>query len=245
MKRVFLFSIALFFSMHSISGPLSDLEKESTEEDDSTYNDYKRSSTDQSDSSGLVDFVFDVLIKGGANTAERYSHEKPEEEFGLYRPFGDPIQPMMRVQTQWFTGSEVDSHTYKLEAGVGPFGISITDSHLKDNDDELDIKNVLFHYRMSFGNHVSWDLAYGQGTMKGNETHKGSVISLPARIRLVDTLHFQYIPTFSDYGGSSLNEYEFSLNWQKNHLGVTTGFKRTVSGDVSISGVFGGLYLNF
>ena len=245
MKYILTTFILLFCNL-SIAGPLSDLEKESTEEKQQpSYRSSNDSSESDSDTSGLVEFVFDVLIFGGANTAERYTYQAPKEEGGLYREFGDPIQPMFRLQSNWFTGSEVDSHAYKFEAGMGPFGISYQKQSLQDNEDELDLSQFLFHYRMSFGNHVSWDIAFGQGKMKGQSNHQGRVISLPARIRLVDTVHFQYIPTFSDFGGASLNEYEFSLNWQKDHVGLTTGFKRTVSGDVAISGVFGGLFLNF
>jgi hypothetical protein len=193
-----------------------------------------------------------VLAKGGGNSVERYqqtqnvSAENENGEPSLFRKKGDPILPTLRFSSQWLNGSgNVSGQLNRVEAGFGFIGISRSQNRLTEPNDKLTIKQTLMHYRMSFGNNLSWDLAFGKGSMKGNKHHSGNVFAMPIRLRLGQSIHVEYYPVWSNFGGSRLSEHQLSVNWQKENIGLSTGFKTLKAGNTSVNGLFAGVYVNF
>jgi len=190
-----------------------------------------------------------VLAEHGGDSFSRYdqsSNTSKGAEPSLFRKEGDPILPTLRLSSQWLNGSgDVSGQLNRIEAGFGAFGVSHTQNRLTEAGDKLTIKNTLAHYRMSFGNDFSWDLAFGKGKMDGNKNTDGNVFAMPMRLRLNQEVHLEYFPVWSDYGGRRMSEHQFSLNWQKEKVGLSTGFKTFSAGNTSVNGLFAGLYVNF
>ena len=190
-----------------------------------------------------------VLAEHGGDSFSRYEQTSNKSDSGepsLFRKEGDPILPTLRLSSQWLNGSgDVSGQLNRIEAGFGAFGVSHTQNRLTEAGDKLTIKNTLAHYRMSFGNDFSWDLAFGKGKMDGNKNTDGNVFAMPMRLRLNQEVHLEYFPVWSDYGGRRMSEHQFSLNWQKEKVGLSTGFKTFSAGNTSVNGLFAGLYVNF
>ncbi len=258
----------------ALAGKLDDLETKATSKSSSSSSKPSRSSSNrtynnsqQDDDTGnpiegafmlilltakAIELTFEgigVLAEAGGDSMSRYQHTSntgESNEPSLFRKKGDPILPTLRLSSQWLNGSGgVYGQVNRIEAGFGLIGISHTQNRLSESGDKLTIKNTLAHYRMSFGNNFSWDLAFGKGKMEGNQSHSGNVFSMPMRLRLNEKIHFEYSPLWSKYGGSTLFEHQFSLNWQHQNVGITTGYKSWSAGTTNINGLFAGMYLNF
>lgn len=172
--------------------------------------------------------------------------EDLDYENSLFRKEGDPILPTIRLSSQWLSASgDINAQLYRAEAGYGFIGVSFSQNNLQENGDSLALSNALVHYRMSFGNNFSWDLAFGSGKMNGNQKHSGSVFAMPMRYRYNKDWHFEYYPVWTDYKNGSLAEHQFSFNYHYKHLGATLGYKTWSAGSTSVDGVFTGLYLSF
>jgi len=213
----------------------------------------------------LVGSIPIAVIGGGALSHERYSKSEPEPietgnqeaddgkksktddiELDFYRVAGDPILPMFRASAQWLnTGSDINAQLNRIEVGYSFLGMSYSQNILNENGDQLKLSNTLIHYRMSFHNNFSWDLAYGRGKMNGNQKHDGSVFAMPMRLRFNPNWHFEYYPVWSSYKGGSLAEHQFSFNYHYKHLGTTLGYKTWSAGNASVDGLFAGVYLSF
>lgn len=213
-----------------------------------------------------------TMAHAGENSVYRYEHHKPAEEQeqikqklmqaisyeeikklkereyqnSLYRSKGDPILPTVRLSSQWLYADEnINAQLYRAEIGYGFFGMSFSQNNLQESGDTLSISNTLVHYRMSFGNNFSWDLAFGRGKMNGNQKHDGSVFAMPIRYRYNRDWHFEYYPVWSSYEGGSLAEHQFSFNYHYQHMGATVGYKTWSAGTTTVDGLFTGLYLSF
>jgi hypothetical protein len=215
----------------------------------------------------VVGFGVTAMAKGGENSVVRYEHSNsalldsenllmPEGynlvERDLYVPTplfrkkGDPILPSVRLTSHWLQGSgNVNAMLNRVEAGYGLIGLSYSRNTLDEQGDTLTLENTLVHYRMSFGNDLSWDLAYGRGKMNGNQSHDGDVFAMPIRYRINPAWHFEYYPVWSSYNGGSLSEHQFSFNYHYKYTGVSIGHKRWSAGLTTVSGLFAGLYLSF
>jgi len=206
-----------------------------------------------------------AVVAGGAASNERYIRSHPEvsdnnapddksseknntndSSKSFFRTQGDPILPMLRISAHWLdSGNDVSAQLNRIEAGYSFFGISYSQNTLKEDGDQLKLSNTLIHYRMTFANDFSWDLAYGRGKMNGNQEHDGSVFAMPMRFRFNPDWHFEYYPVWSSYKGGSLAEHQFSFNYHYKYIGATLGYKTWSAGDTSIDGLFTGLYLSF
>ena len=210
-----------------------------------------------------------AVVAGGAASNERYIRSQPEisdnnalndknseknseknnendSSKSFFRAQGDPILPMLRISAHWLdSGNDVSAQLNRIEAGYSFFGISYSQNTLKEDGDQLKLSNTLIHYRMTFANDFSWDLAYGRGKMNGNQEHDGSVFAMPMRYRFNPDWHFEYYPVWSSYKGGSLAEHQFSFNYHYKYIGATLGYKTWSAGDTSIDGLFTGLYLSF
>lgn len=177
---------------------------------------------------------------------EYESFHDENDRNGLYKKDGDPILATIKLSSQWLTGpKDINAQLYKIEAGYGLFGISYTRNNLQENGDSLTLSNLLAHYRMSFGNNFSWDLALGRGKMNGNQKYDGTVFSMPIRARFHQDWHFEYQPTWSSYKGGSLSEHQFSFTYQYHYMGASLGYKTWSAGNTAVDGVFAGLQLSF
>lgn len=164
----------------------------------------------------------------------------------LFRTYGDPLLPTVKLSSQWLSGSDnINAQLHRIEAGYGLIGMSFSQNKLQEDGDSLTLSNLLMHYRMSFGNDFSWDIAYGRGRMNGNQEHNGSVFSMPIRYRYLKDWHVEYHPTWSSYKGGSLSEHQFSFNYHYKHVGATLGYKTWSAGATAVDGLFTGLYLSF
>jgi hypothetical protein len=213
-----------------------------------------------------------TMAHAGENSLHRYDHNKPETndqkikqelrqainqqemrkleereyQNSLFRAKGDPILPTVRISSQWLYGNDdINAQLYRAEIGYGFFGVSFSQNDLQESGDTLSVSNTLLHYRMSFGNDFSWDLAFGRGKMNGNQKHDGSVFAMPMRYRYNRDWHFEYYPVWSSYEGGSLAEHQFSFNYHYQHIGATLGYKTWSSGATAVDGLFTGLYLSF
>lgn len=216
----------------------------------------------------VVGFGLSAMAQGGENSVQRYAHANADArqtpaplpiasgldasdaalhvpEF-LFRKQGDPILPTVRLTSQWVSGSDnVTAQLNRIEGGYGLLGFSYSRNQLDEQGDKLTLENTLVHYRMSFGNDLSWDLAYGRGKMNGNQSHNGDVFAMPIRYRMKPDWHFEYYPVWSSYNGGSLSEHQFSFNYHYKFMGISIGHKRWSAGPTTVSGVFTGLYLSF
>lgn len=195
-----------------------------------------------------------VLGKGGENSVNRYAKSAPvliqseegEREVGLFRKLGDPILPTLKLSSQWLDSSDnITAQLNRIEGGYGLIGFSYSENTLNEDGDELTLSNTLVHYRMSLGNNLSWDLAYGRGRMNGNQSNEGDVFAMPIRLRLNPDWHFEYYPVWSSYNGGSLSEHQFSMNYHYKYVGVSAGYKKWSAGLTTVDGIFAGLYLAF
>lgn len=208
----------------------------------------------------LVGSIPLAVLGGGALSHERYSKSQPEPielddskksknknyQKKLFRIAGDPILPMFRASAQWLhSGTDINAQLNRIELSYSFLGMSYSQNILNENGDQLKLSNTLIHYRMTFHNNFSWDLAYGRGKMSGNQKHDGSVFAMPIRLRFSPSWHFEYYPVWSSYKGESLAEHQFSFNYHYKYIGATLGYKTWSAGDTSIDGLFTGLYLSF
>ena len=164
----------------------------------------------------------------------------------LFRTDGDPILPALRLSSQWLSGAgDINAQLFRAEAGYGFISVSYAQNRLQEDGDSLTLSNLLVHYRMSFSNDFSWDLAYGRGKMNGNQAHDGRVFAMPIRFRFHKDWHVEYYPVWSSYGGGSLSEHQFSFNYHYDYIGATVGYKTWSAGTTAVDGLFTGLYLSF
>lgn len=169
-----------------------------------------------------------------------------EHQNSLFRTKGDPILPTLKISSQWLYSKDyINAQLYRAEAGYGFFGMSFSQNNLQEGKDTLTVSNKLLHYRMSFGNDFSWDLAFGRGKMNGKQEHDGSVFAMPMRYRFNRDWHFEYYPVWTNYKGGSLAEHQFSFNYHYQHIGATLGYKTWSAGTTQVEGLFTGLYLSF
>ena len=274
LKRSALFLCLLSVISFSQAGKLGDLEKEASKPKKSGSSSSSSSSSKSSSGSALGDKLAEgvaelilrvtfkiaetgitVLAKGGESSMNRYaqSHpviirdEKGERESGLFRKQGDPILPTLKLSSQWLDSSDnISAQLNRIEGGYGLIGFSYSENTLKEGSEELTLSNTLLHYRMSLGNNISWDLAYGRGRMNGNQSNEGDVFAMPIRIRFIKSdWHFEYYPVWSSYNGGSLSEHQFSMNYQYKYVGLSAGYKKWSAGLTTVDGIFGGLYLAF
>jgi hypothetical protein len=198
-----------------------------------------------------VKYIKEQSLTGQISPEEYDAFFEQDYENSLYRSQGDPILPTVRIASQWLSSSgkkgeeDINAQLYRIEAGYGLFGFSATQNNLQEGSDNLSLTNLMFHYRMSFGNNFSWDLAFGNGKMNGNQSRNGSVFSMPMRYRFNQDWHFEYYPVWTDYKNGSLAEHQFSFNYHYKHLGATLGYKTWSAGSASVDGLFTGLYLSF
>lgn len=214
----------------------------------------------------IVGYSAMAVVAGGVVSNERYIRSQPEptdnnelhpenkerdkdkeiDTEGFYRTKGDPILPMLRISSHWLhSDNDINAQLHRIEAGYSFFGISYSQNILNEDGDQLKLSNTLIHYRMSFANDFSWDLAYGRGKMNGNQDHDGSVFAMPMRYRFHPDWHFEYYPVWSSYKGGSLAEHQFSFNYHYKYIGATLGYKTWSAGDTSIDGLFTGINLSF
>ncbi len=267
--RLILLASMLVVAASTQAGTLDDLEAEATKPSkrsgSSSNNNSSSNSRDSSSGNGLSDQLaagfaeiiveisfklaeagLTVLAKGGESSVYRYANKTKVSTDSLYRQKGDAILPTVKIATQFLSASDgITAQLNRVEAGFALLGFSYSENKLKESGDALTLSNTLIHYRMSFGNDISWDLAYGRGRMNGNQVHTGDVFAMPIRLRLNPAWHFEYYPVWSSYKGGSLSEHQFSLNYQYKHYGITAGYKRWSAGLTSVDGLFGGLYLSF
>ena len=164
----------------------------------------------------------------------------------LFRTNGDPILPTLHFSSQWLSGvDDIHAQLYRAEAGYGFISVSYAQNRLQEDGDSLTLSNLLVHYRMSFSNDFSWDLAYGRGKMNGKQEHDGSVFAMPIRYRYHTDWHFEYYPVWSSYEGGSLAEHQFSFNYHYDYIGATVGYKTWSAGATAVDGLFAGMYLSF
>jgi hypothetical protein len=267
-KRFILLASIFVVAVSTQAGTLDDLEAEATKPSKrSSSSSNNNSSSNSRESSGnaltdqlaagfaemIVEVTFKlaevgltVLAEGGESSVHRYANKTHTSTDSLYRQKGDAILPTVKIASQFLTASDgITAQLNRVEAGFALLGFSYSENKLKESGDALTLSNTLLHYRMSFGNDISWDLAYGRGRMNGNQVHTGDVFAMPIRLRLNPAWHFEYYPVWSSYNGGSLSEHQFSVNYQYQHYGITAGYKRWSAGVASVDGVFGGLYLSF
>lgn len=274
-KRFIILFCFLFVSSFSQAGKLDDLESSASKPKKRGSTSSSSSSTSGSGSGSAIgdalaegmaeiilrttfkiaEVTMTVLSKGGEQSMNRYGRSQPviikdelgEREGGLFRKQGDPILPTLKLSSQWLDSSDdITAQLNRIEGGYGLIGFSYSENTLKEEGDELTLSNALVHYRMSLGNNISWDLAYGRGRMNGNQSHEGDVFAMPIRVRFIGSdWHFEYYPVWSSYNGGSLSEHQFSMNYQYKYLGVSAGYKKWSAGVTTVDGVFGGVYLAF
>jgi hypothetical protein len=238
------------------AGTLDDLESESTKSKSrssssnsssspTTYssNSSSNSSSGNSLTNAVGGLLAEIIVKAIGLGITTMAHAG---ENSLFRAKGDPILPTVRISSQWLYGNDdINAQLYRAEIGYGFFGVSFSQNDLQESGDTLSVSNTLLHYRMSFGNDFSWDLAFGRGKMNGNQKHDGSVFAMPMRYRYNRDWHFEYYPVWSSYEGGSLAEHQFSFNYHYQHIGATLGYKTWSSGATAVDGLFTGLYLSF
>jgi hypothetical protein len=266
-KHFTLLIAMLFMVVPTYAGTLDDLESDATKPSKRSGGSSSSSDNSNSSSSGnavsdqlaagfaemilevsfkLAELGLTVLAEGGESSVQRYANKTQVSEGSLYRLKGDPILPTMKIATQFLSGSDgVTAQLNRVEGGFALLGFSYSENKLKESGDALTLSNTLVHYRMSLGNNISWDLAYGRGRMNGNQVHTGDVFAMPIRARITPAWHFEYYPVWSSYNGGSLSEHQFSVNYQYKHYGITAGYKKWSAGLTDVDGVFGGLYLSF
>ncbi|GAA6134928.1 hypothetical protein NBRC116188_17180 [Oceaniserpentilla sp. 4NH20-0058] len=198
----------------------------------------------------LIEISGELLLAAGMNSQERYEREAPvsseEEKLSLFRKEGDPLLPTFGFSAHWLNAnSNIKARYNRVEVGYGLFGVSYTQNTLNENGDKLTLTNTLLHYRMSAGNHFSWDLAYGKGKMNGNQTHDGDVFSMPLRARFNRNLYLEYVPTWSSYNGGEMSEHQYSINWHQRYTGLSIGYKKWSAGITTVSGIFTGFNISF
>ena len=199
--------IFLLLSNPTWAGTLDDLEDDATKP-------VKRSSSSQSSSrysndnnaSSLDSFFAELLLKltaktleatattlvaGGINSQTRYQEDNEHSGRSLFRTKGDPILSTIGYTAHWLSANDdINAQLNRIELGYGLIGVSYSENTLDENGDKLMLSNTMLHYRMSLGNNLSWDLAWGKGKMNGNQAHQGDVFAMPIRLRLNPSMHF-------------------------------------------------------
>ena len=265
--------IFTLISTPALAGTLDDLESEATKptkkssssQSSSNRNYSSRSGSDSSIGGAFTEFIAeilfkitaktvettaDVLAKGGINSLTRYQSDDADSGRQLFRTKGDPILPTFGYTSHWLNANDdISARLHRVEAGYGLFGVSYSENTLDENGDKLTLSNTMLHYRMSLGNNLSWDLAWGKGKMNGNQAHQGDVFAMPIRLRLNPNVHLEYYPIWSSYNGGSLSEHQFSVGYtgtgKYKYFGVTAGYKSWSAGDTSVNGIFSGVNLTF
>lgn len=197
-----------------------------------------------------IETTADVLVAGGLNSQNRYQADDNANGHRLFRTKGDPILPSFGYTSHWLSANDnISAQLNRVELGYGLFGISYSENTLDEDGDKLTLSNTMLHYRMSLGNNLSWDLAWGKGKMNGNQSHQGDVLAMPIRLRLNRNVHLEYYPTWSSYNGGELSEHQFSVNYRGTgaykYFGVTAGYKKWSAGLTTVNGIFTGLNLTF
>lgn len=260
LKRLLLF-VVLCAVIPSYAGVLRDLEESATKPKSSSSSSSKpksnsKSSASDSDTIGgelafsLVTWIVEttlytvgkVIAYGGENSWKRYGVMEQEEKDSLYRLPGDGILPSFKLDTHYLLASnDVSGHQTRIELGYGLLGVSQTKNRLFERSDSLTMNYTLFHYRMSFGNRLSWDLAAGFGRLHGEDSYDGTVSAMPIRYRFSDKWYGEYFPVWSSYNGGAMTEHQLGLNWQKKHFGVSMGYKEWLTDNTNVEGFFVGV----
>jgi len=198
----------------------------------------------------IFEFVFrvtgEVMGYGGESSGYRQQYQSPDHKTGLYRLPGDGLLPVARLEAHVLNASDgITGQQTRVQVGYGAVGFSHTQSRLFEETDSLTMSYQMLHYRMSFGNKVNWDLAFGSGSMIGDARYKGTVFASPVRVRLAPQWHVEYFPVWSSFNGGAMVEHQTSLNWQQQHWGAQVGFKKWVTDSVAVVGSFIGLSLTY
>ena len=259
--------IFLLLSNPTWAGTLDDLEDDATKpvnrssSSQSTNARYSNDNNDSSLDSFFAELLFkltaktlevtaDTLVAGGINSQTRYQEDNEHSGRSLFRTKGDPILPTIGYTAHWLSANDdINAQLNRIELGYGLIGVSYSENTLDENGDKLTLSNTMLHYRMSLGNNLSWDLAWGKGKMNGNQAHQGDVFAMPIRLRLNPSMHLEYYPIWSSYNGGELSEHQFSFNYRGlgayKYYGVSLGYKTWSAGDTTVNGFFTGLNLTF
>lgn len=180
-----------------------------------------------------------ALAYGGESSMDRYNSTEPTESDPLYRKPGDGLLPTVKIDAHFLLASDdITGQQSRVELGYGMYGFSHTTSRLFEKSDSLTMSYNLFHYRMSFSNRLSWDLALGEGKLNGDDEYSGAIAAMPIRFRFSHLWYGEYFPVWSSYNGGAMAEHQFSINWQEQFFGIYLGYKEWITDDTEVKGFF-------
>jgi hypothetical protein len=253
--------LAAFILLHpAYAGILDDFENDATKQRPPAAHDHRHASRHHGHGfwdafwEGLFHDIFRQMavgvVVGGPLSWERV---QPRESANLSpglmpRQHGEALISFARIDVAYqFVESDVDALDYRAEFGYGPFAIQTryTCHQEKEPPDELDVSQLHFLYRMSFGNTLEMDMGVGRMTLTGNDRNSGFSFTMPILYHPKESAGVEFRPTWGWIRGNTIGDYDLSVLIGRRHGSLRVGYRWFAGPEESLNGPHVGLSLRY
>lgn len=255
--------LIVLISLPASAGKLDDFEKSATKPKPEKRS--SSSSSSSSDSSGgfassLLEALLRPIVEGTARLAVDLttagtagSMQKANQRLGKEVEIPDLSEdaesefgvPLLQLDLGYGSGSDIQWSDIRAEMGLGPFSLFARKSQYVETneDDDLEITNVGFNYRLLFGNRTEFSLGVGDYQLDGNKTYKSGSFQLSVNHQIRENLAFEYSRVSVSGNNLNLADSEYSLFYGKDHWYARFFYRSMDTADTSLDGIGMGLSL--
>jgi hypothetical protein len=254
--------LMVLISLPASAGKLDDFEKSATKPKSEKRSSSSSSSSDSSGgfASSLLEALLRPVIEGTARMAVDLTTagtagsmqktnkrlgkdvEIPDLSEGAESEFGVPL---LQLDVGYGSGSEIQWSDLRAETGLGPFSLFMRKSQYVETneEDDLEITNFGFNYRLFFGNRTEVSLGVGDYELDGNKTYKSGSFQFSINHQLRKNLGFEYSRVSVSGNNLNLADSEYSLLYGKDHWYARFFYRSMDTTDTSLDGIGMGLSL--
>lgn len=189
----------------------------------------------------LFSDLFEItLLYGGACSWARVTDAEVSADGAAPRALGEPLIPFARVDVSYQNvESDVDAVDAQADLGYGPVGAHLGFTRYREQTpaDHLDMIRALGLYRMSFGSHIETDLGLGGLTLKGEQTTRKFLFSLPVLVHPSEHWGIEFRPAWAD----RISDYDVALLLTRRFASAKLGYRWVDSPHESLDGPYIGI----
>lgn len=204
--------------------------------------------SDEDSSAALALLIVALPVYGGLASWHRVRPDEVDsdvkEENSSLRRAGEALLPFVRVDAAYqLVESDVDAWDLRAELGFGPFAVQARETHYDEGepDDDLDLVQAHFLWRMTVVKQLEIDLGIGGVVVDGEDTNAGVSGTLPILIHPWDFLGLELRPSWSSVKDNTVSDYDLSLLAGWRFISARAGYRWTKSGGSSLNGPIFGL----
>lgn len=195
--------------------------------------------------------VFAVLAAGGiwSWVRVRGTDDPDLQEMNDPREYGETVIPFVGLNAAYQSvESDVDAADLRLETGIGPVGVVFRETHYEEQrpDDELDLIQWHFLYRMSYTRHAEFDIGLGGLYLRGQRRTSAFSLSLPVRLQPSAWVGIHFRPTWGwPAGATAIQDYDLGVSLGPAYVAVQIGYRWVRRSSATLDGPFAGVQFSF